>query len=172
MELHYAWNSGPLRVSWKNGDQTRKKKKQKDKRFHFHEATRPPALRQVSGLSKRWFWETVVLSPPDLCQKITIAIAEKLRHLVHSAPDPHSTQLLQVDFLLEPYKIDSCSGRLHLAVTNSSSSILTRFYLNMLSIKLQMETCLAGALCRECRELMRILITFLGKVHRNPSEYA
>ena len=34
---------------------------------------------------------------------------------------------------------------------------------------LQLETFLAGALYREFRESMRILTTFLGKTHRNPS---
>ena len=35
--------------------------------------------------------------------------------------------------------------------------------------KLNLETFLAGALYREIREFMRILTTFLGKTHRNPS---
>ena len=35
---------------------------------------------------------------------------------------------------------------------------------------LLLETFLVGALYREFREVMRILTTFLGKAHRNPSE--
>ena len=34
----------------------------------------------------------------------------------------------------------------------------------------KLETFLAGALYREFREFMRILTTFLGKIHRNPSQ--
>ena len=32
-----------------------------------------------------------------------------------------------------------------------------------------LETFLPGALYWECREFMRILMTFVGKAHRNPS---
>ena len=112
--------------------------------------------------ARQWLWEVHFQVP------LVIGFRDAVRSsigdwLSESDPQSHPREVLGNAF---PVPLASAS------LTSSQHASFGHDGASNVNVQIDLETFLAGALCRELRSFKQILMTFLGTIHRNTSSFA